>query len=368
MRPNEGELTAERTVLSLHETSKWYDSTRGVEGLSFSVQEGELLALVGPSGCGKTTTLRLIAGFERPDAGVIRLGGQVVAGPGAFAPPEKRRVSMVFQDYALFPHLTVAENVAFGLVKGERRPERVRELLTLVGLRGMEQRRPHELSGGEQQRVALARALAPRPQVVLLDEPFSNLHANLRAQVRAEVRDILRASGTTAILVTHDQEEALLMGDLIAVQRDGKVEQIDTPERIFHTPASRFVARFMGMADFVGLGRVGGALAQRGPVSAGEVEVMVRPDDLLLEPSDGGTGHVAGRVFQGATYLYEVAIGPALRLHCSMPHTERYPVGTRVAVRLNPAHPPLCFVDGETAGPASHELVAMVQRRLQEGV
>jgi len=221
-----------------------------VDGLSLRVTEGEILALLGPSGCGKTTTLRLIAGLESPDAGTITLRGQIVAGPGRAVPPEERGVGIVFQDYALFPHLTVADNVAFGLPRAARR-SRVEAVLELVGLGGFGPRYPHELSGGQQQRVALARALAPAPALLLLDEPFSNLDADLRAQMRDEVERILRTSGTTAVFVTHDQEEAFTLADRVGVLLAGRIEQLAPPQELYHRPATRFVAAFVGAADFL---------------------------------------------------------------------------------------------------------------------
>ncbi len=222
-----------------------------VDGLSLRVAEGEILALLGPSGCGKTTTLRLIAGLESPDAGTITLRGQVVAGPGRAVPPEERGIGIVFQDYALFPHLTVADNVAFGLPRDGATGARVEPVLDLVGLGGFGARYPHELSGGQQQRVALARALAPAPALMLLDEPFSNLDADLRAQMRDEVERILRTSGTTAVFVTHDQEEAFTLADRVGVLQAGRIEQLAPPQELYHRPATRFVAAFVGAADFL---------------------------------------------------------------------------------------------------------------------
>jgi iron(III) transport system ATP-binding protein len=260
------------------------------------------LALLGPSGCGKTTTLRLIAGFEDPDAGVIEVGGRVVAavGDGTWRsePPEARRVGMVFQDYALFPHLSVADNVAFGLPRLSRgeREARVAAALATVGLAGLGGRAPHQLSGGQQQRVALARALAPNPAVVLLDEPFSNLDPELRAEVRAEVRQILAAAGATALLVTHDREEALSLADRVAVMGGGRIVQVATPEELYHRPATRWVAAFVGDAEFLpgeangrrvatDLGDLPAHSAATGPV-----EVMLRPEQLRLVPVPDAAG------------------------------------------------------------------------------
>ena len=244
-----------RPLLTVSCLSKSYGegALPAVNGLSFSVGEGELFALLGPSGCGKTTALRLIAGFMEPDRGSVTMDGRGLAGDGAWVPPEKRGMGFVFQDYALFPHLTVAQNIAFGLRKLKRadRGARVAELVALVGLRGLEERLPHALSGGQQQRVALARALAPRPRVLLLDEAFSGLDALFRNEMRAEVRDALQREGTTAILITHDQEEALLFADRVAVMQSGRLEQIGTPEEVYFTPRTLFVAQFLGQTNLM---------------------------------------------------------------------------------------------------------------------
>ena len=221
--------------------------------VTLEVGKGELIALLGPSGCGKTTTLRLIAGFERVDSGLVEIDGRVVASKGVHLPPQLRRVGMVFQEYALFPHVNVLANIQFGLrrLPEEARAARTREVMELAGLSGLEERMPHQLSGGQQQRVALARALAPHPALILLDEPFSNLDAGLRARVREEVREILRAANTTAIFVTHDQEEALSLVDRVAVMLDGRVEQVAPPHELYANPASRAVAEFIGEANFL---------------------------------------------------------------------------------------------------------------------
>ncbi len=261
-------------------------------GIDLELRRGETLALLGPSGCGKTTLLRTVAGLERPDAGTIEIGGELVVGPGRSLPPERRRLGMVFQDVALFPHLSVAENVAYGIRRAPDRDARVTELLELVGLPDAGARRPHELSGGMQQRVALARALAPRPAVVLLDEPFANLDLTLRTQLRGELRRVLDATGSSALLVTHDQAEALTLADRVAVMRQGAIDQVDSPERVYAVPATPFVATFVGVANLV-RAEVAGGVAQTplGPVrllagpSAGRALVVIRPEHVDLEPA-----------------------------------------------------------------------------------
>jgi iron(III) transport system ATP-binding protein len=270
-----------------------YDGEDVLRDLDLEAERGEFLALLGPSGCGKTTVLRLIAGFERPRSGTIEVGGEMVcdanAPGGRWIPPEGRRVGMVFQDYALFPHLSVARNVAFGLARNG--DDRVASALATVGLAGMGARTPDQLSGGQQQRVALARALAPQPAAILLDEPFSNLDAELRASVREDVRQILRAAGATAVLVTHDQEEALSIADRVAVMLDGRILQVGSPEEIYHRPATRAVADFVGDVQFVAgeaSGRRAATVLGDVPLHSaieGSVDVMLRPEMLRLTPA-----------------------------------------------------------------------------------
>ncbi|GBD15573.1 Fe(3+) ions import ATP-binding protein FbpC 2 [bacterium HR26] len=328
---------------------KRYPSTEepAVRDLHLTVYRGEILALLGPSGCGKTTTLRLIAGFERPDAGTVALNGQVVAGEGRFVPPERRGVGMVFQDYALFPHLTVAENIAFGLSSLPRaaRRERVRELLRLTGLEDVPDRYPHQLSGGQQQRVAIARALGPNPQVLLLDEPFSNLDTELRLQMRAELRRLLEHLRITAVLVTHDQQEAMAIADRMAVMLAGHIEQIDTPEKVYHYPVNRAVAQFVGQATFVPA-RLNGVLAESDlgrfafepRASSPElVELLVRPRDVSLEADPQGIATVLSRQFQGSETVYLVQLPCGVQLQTSQPSYVDIPPGTRVRVRCNRA-------------------------------
>ena len=239
-------------AIVLDNVSKTYPGAGApaLDALSLSIDPGSVVTLLGPSGCGKTTTLRLIAGFERPDSGTVTIGDRVVAGPGAWIPPERRGVGMVFQEHALFPHLDVARNVGFNLPHDEK-VARIRDALALVGLAGYDQRMPHELSGGQQQRVALARALAARPHVVLFDEPFASLDADLRLHMRVEVRRILTDAGITAVFVSHDQSDALAISDTIVVMRDGRIEQVGTPREIYQFPHTRFVAEFVGRTNLL---------------------------------------------------------------------------------------------------------------------
>jgi iron(III) transport system ATP-binding protein len=317
-----------QTMIRLRGVSKNFSAIKVVRDLDLELTKGKILALLGPSGCGKTTTLRLLAGFESPDAGEIEIAGRPVAGRGASLAPEKRRVGMVFQDYALFSHLTVAKNVAYGLkgiFGGKKREARVAEVLGLARLDGLEGRMPHELSGGQQQRVALARALAPEPAVVLLDEPFSNLDAALRAQMRSEMREILKAAGATAVFVTHDQAEALSFADEVAVMFDGRIVQLAPPEVLYHWPATRAVAEFVGEANFVPGTAEGGRLwCALGEVPAcgeciGNVEAMLRPECLHLRvptngEDDGVGATVIAREFYGHDQLVKLRLdsGPVL--------------------------------------------------------
>jgi len=342
-------------TLELINVTKQYapDALPSVNSVSLSVAKGETLALIGPSGCGKTTTLRLIAGFEQPDSGTIVLGGKVIADRKASAPPEQRGVGMVFQDHALFPHLTVAENVAFGLDGQDRRSrtEQIDYMLKLVGLERLAGRYPHELSGGERQRAALVRALAPRPVIVLLDEPFSNLDADRRAEMREQVRAILKMLSATAIFVTHDHEEALFMGDHVAVLNAGRLEQVGTPEEIFHSPATRFAAEFMGHTDFlpgtvtsVGIETEIGVLAQSVDWPVGTpVEVAFRADDVALAPDPASSARIFARHFKGALNVYRVRLPSGRLIHSLQPHTRTLSPGTPVRVSAEPGHRLPCY-------------------------
>lgn len=337
---------------SLHKT---FDTQSIVKDVSFAVTQGQILALLGPSGCGKTTTLRLIAGFEKLDQGRIEIAGTIVADGKIDMPPEKRRAGIVFQDYAIFPHLSVADNVGFGLPRRDR-ARRVAEMLAFVGMAGLEDRMPHELSGGQQQRVALARALAPNPVVLLLDEPFSNLDAALREEMRVEVRRLLKASGTTAVFVTHDQEEALFMGDVVAVMNGGRIEQLGTPEQIFHQPQTRFVADFLGNTDFVegqvvkdGIETPLGLLPQLVDLPTGTaVSIASRPDDVQITVADEGNGRITSRQFVGIAFIYEITLNDGTTVHSWQSHLTHFAEGTAVNATFGDAHDLVLFA-GDTA-------------------
>jgi iron(III) transport system ATP-binding protein len=320
---------------------------RAVKQAELCVHHGELVALLGPSGCGKTSLLRLIAGFDRPDEGEVCLEGAIVAGAGRFTPPERRRVGMVFQDYALFPHLTVAENVGFGVPRRER-AKRVAELLELVGLGDCERRYPHELSGGQQQRVALARALAPSPAVVLLDEPWSNIDPLLRGSMRDELAAILRAANATVLLVTHDREEAFSLADRIAVMREGGIVQTGSPEDLYLSPADRWTAGFVGAGNFLP-GRLNGQVVETalgrfpflGRHGASEVEVLIRPEQISLRPDPVGPAEVVGREFRGHDVFYRLRHRDGMTLVSQRPSTEDVPLGARVALSASSARVPV---------------------------
>jgi iron(III) transport system ATP-binding protein len=328
-----------RSAVSLAEVSRRFGRLQAVDGVTLDVREGELFALLGPSGSGKTTLLRLIAGFERPDSGTIGIAGRIVSGRHDWVEPEHRRVGLVPQGDALFPHLTVGENVAFGV---RREPERARRALELVGLADRAGSHPGELSGGERQRVALARALAPAPSTVLLDEPFSSLDAALRGSLRREIVSVLRGSGATAVLVTHDQEEALGLCDRVGLLRDGRLVQVGTPTELYWQPADRWAARFLGEVNVLpaqldGRGAhtpIGLFPARADGVPLAGTEIGIRPEQLLLDDDDAAADAiVTGREFRGHDVLYELRHDHAGTILVQLPSLELFDVGRRVRVR-----------------------------------
>jgi len=336
-------MEQEQVILRIDGVTKQFHQTSkpAVANVSFSLLQGDLLGLLGPSGCGKTTLLRLIAGFERPQSGKIEIAGKTVAG-GHWIPPEQRSVGMVFQDYALFPHLTVAENIGFGLRYSKRCSDRVDQLTELVGLAGLEKRYPHELSGGQQQRVALARALAPEPALILLDEPLSNLDVQVRLRLREELREILKATGISGVFVTHDQEEALAIADQVAVMRQGKIEQLGSPEDVYTHPQTRFVAEFVTRANFLPAKRIGhlweteiGCFKVKKESADKEVgDLMIREEDLILQRADNAPVIIHTRRFLGREYRYCLQTSSGKRLHARTSAEIVLPVGTRVELAV----------------------------------
>ncbi|HTL90145.1 MAG TPA: ABC transporter ATP-binding protein [Leptolyngbya sp.] len=343
----------ESIILQLENVSKQFSDIPAVDAVSLKLRRGELLSLLGSSGCGKTTLLRLIAGFERPQWGRIKLAGQQVAGVDRWLPPEQRDIGMVFQDYALFPHLTVAENVGFGLKKSQRKQSSystrqasklIAEAIAQVGLSGLEKRYPHELSGGQQQRVALARALAPQPQLILLDEPLSHLDMQVRSHLRQEIRTVIKNTGTTAVFVTHDQEEALSISDRVAVMHHGKLEQLATPEMLYAEPATRYVAEFVTQANFLpttynGKGwktAIGTLILNHIPDPFLDcAELMIRQQDIKLEPNASGSVVVVDRQFLGREYRYCIRTNSGDRLQVLSAIRPVLEIGARVKIRVN---------------------------------
>lgn len=344
--------------LKLTHVTQRYGEHIVVNDVDLTVSSGSIACLLGPSGCGKTTLLRCIAGFEEVAGGEIRIDDEIVSRAGFRLPPEQRRIGMVFQDYALFPHLTVAGNVAFGLGKlaGNARQERLEEMLTLVGLAGLGGKYPHELSGGQQQRVALARALAPSPRLILLDEPFSNLDVELRERLSGEVRDILKASGATAVLVTHDQHEAFAIADEIGVVANGRIQQWDTPYNLYHRPANRFVADFVGQGVFL----PGSVLASNqvsfelGILESGvppecklgcsacgkgcQVDVLLRPDDIVHDDASELKAIVQHKAFRGAEILYTLRLASGAEVLSLVPSHHNHTLGEPIGIRLDVDH------------------------------
>ena len=367
--------------LELNGVVQRYGKTTVVDGVDLRLEAGQIACLLGPSGCGKTTLLRCIAGFEEIAGGEISLHGAIVSRPGQRVAPEKRRIGMVFQDYALFPHLTIEQNVAFGL---GRNPQgnavlRVRELLATVGLSGQGKKYPHELSGGQQQRVALARALAPRPELILLDEPFSNLDVGLRERLSVEVREILKREGSTAVMVTHDQNEAFAMADHIGIMYEGRIQQWDVPYNLYHRPANRFVADFIGQGVLVP-GVVGlnnsvrmelGSLTSDTPVECNEtcarcdhgcqVDILLRPDDIIHDDRSSLQAEVLHKAFRGADILYTLRLASGTEVLSLVPSHHNHALGEKIGIRLESDHviafkrgndcdDPECEINGSARG------------------
>ncbi|MCI0506469.1 MAG: ABC transporter ATP-binding protein [Gammaproteobacteria bacterium] len=322
-----------------------------VKDLSLHVNQGSLVCLLGPSGCGKTTILRAIAGFEPVYRGTIRINDQEVSRPGYTLVPEKRHLGMVFQDYALFPHMTVLENISFGLRNNSKREQQqlAREMLSIVGMNEYGERYPHELSGGQQQRIALARALAPRPKAILLDEPFSNLDVDMRKRLSTEVRNILKDRGITGIMVTHDQDEAFALGDHVGVMKDGCILQWDTPFNLYHEPANRFVADFIGQGVFIDgvmitpneirteFGIVNADRAYKWPEKSA-VEILLRPDDVVYDPEGPLKGKITQKAFKGAEIMYTLRLDTGTEILSLFPSHEDFMVGDKVNIRMDIQH------------------------------
>ncbi len=347
-------MTGETSAVELDAVEKRFGETHAVRGVTLTVPPGTFVAILGPSGCGKTTTLRMVAGFEAPSAGEIRIGGITVSAParGLFLPPEARRIGMVFQSYAVWPHMTVAQNVTYPLrlrrVPPAERAQRVAALLELTRLDGLGPRYPHQLSGGQQQRVALARALAAEPAVLLLDEPLSNLDARLRQEMRVELKAIQRRVGAAILYVTHDQDEALALADRVAVMGAGVLHQVDPPEAVYGAPANRFVAEFLGYVGFLpaeaaGPGRARLTAVPGGPIvearmpagAAGAGVLAVRPARVELGARETGVpGHVVARVYRGEFFEYRIRLGPHALVATA---TRAVPEGEPVGVTLRDA-------------------------------
>lgn len=338
-------------TLELRHVSQSYGARRVLDDIGLRLADGTIACLLGESGCGKTTVLRCIAGFETIEAGEIRINDKVVSRPGFLTPPESRRIGMVFQDYALFPHLTVARNVAFGLHGADdaARNTRVTELLQIVGLDGVAHRYPHEISGGQQQRVALARALAPRPALMLLDEPFSNLDVEMRERLSVEVRDILKNQHTTTILVTHDQNEAFTFADEIGVMMNGGIAQWATPYMLYHEPATREIAEFVGRGVFLpGImledNRVRlelGELTGDAPIAAAPgaiVDVLLRPDDIQHDDTSALRAKVVNKAFRGAQFIYTLELAGGERVMSFVPSHHNHAIGEKIGIRLEIDH------------------------------
>ena len=338
-------------ILNVADLYLSFGRTAVLQGFGFDLEAGEIACLLGHSGCGKTTALRAVAGFEQPERGRIALQERTLSDGRLFVPPHLRRIGMVFQDYALFPHLNVADNIAFGLSghSAEARKARVAELLSLIGLPDYGGHYPHQLSGGQQQRVALARALAPKPELVLLDEPFSNLDADLRTRLSKEVRSLLKQEKTSALLVTHDQQEAFAMADKISIMADGRLQQWDTPYNLYHNPATPAIAGFIGQGVLL-RGQMSGSHCVRlalgefcGVVphhcqSCREVDVLLRPDDVVHDDNSPVSAEVLDKDFKGSYFIYTLKLDSGETVLAHVPSHHNHPIGSRIGIRLELEH------------------------------
>jgi iron(III) transport system ATP-binding protein len=337
-----------RKILELNDVQKAYDNTVVVDDLSFSLQQGKIGCLLGPSGCGKTTILRAIAGFEKITSGTIRIGNKIVSSQVKTVSPDKRHIGMVFQDYALFPHLTVYDNIAFGLHKKNKKEKAgiVEELLNIVGLDGTADKFPHELSGGQQQRVALSRALAPRPSLLLMDEPFSNLDVTLRERLSVEVREILKSYGMTALMVTHNQLEAFALADQVGVIYDGRLDQWDTAPNLYHHPCNEKIAKFIGEGVMIkgvvtgkkqvqtGLGLLEGDM----PVEFNEkcqVKVLVRPEDVIHNDESQFKAKIIKKNFRGANIVYTLQLPSGESVLSLVESHHNHQLGQEIGIEQN---------------------------------
>ncbi|RZO82374.1 MAG: ABC transporter ATP-binding protein [Oceanococcus sp.] len=337
--------------LAIHNLSAQHEQHLVIDGLELDLEKGQFACLLGPSGSGKSTLLRCIAGFHALKAGEIHVGGECLSKAGYTRSPEERGIGMVFQDLALLPHLTVAENIAFGLFRWtkQQRQMRVHEMLELIALSALVNQYPHQLSGGQQQRVAVARALAPNPRLLLLDEPFSSLDNELRLELANQLRDIVKETGTTALMVTHDQQEAFAMGDVLGVLNAGRLEQWSSAYQLYHEPASRFVAQFVGEGVFIPaqvengeliseLGSLGHIRDALGDISNKHVDVLLRPDDILHDDDSQLQAIIRKKAFRGADILYRLELASGQKLLSLVPSHHNHALNSPLGIRLDVDH------------------------------
>tara|TARA_A100001037_G_scaffold179056_1_gene160623 strand:- start:1775 stop:2845 length:1071 start_codon:yes stop_codon:yes gene_type:complete len=350
-------MNKEQKSLIVENLSLNYEDNKVLRDINFEIKDSEILALVGPSGSGKTSLIRCITGLQNPNEATIKISEKIMFSSTKNIPIEKRDIGIVFQDFALFPHMTVENNIQYGMDvnntkhKSLSQLSSLTDLMLMTGIYHLRDRYPDELSGGEQQRVALARSLAPRPKILLMDEPFSNLDPNLRIQLRMEVRRILKYLKISCLFVTHDQQEALYMGDRIIVLNEGEIQQIDENKKVFQNPSNQFVAEFIGLADFID-GEIKdkyantelGKIEVQSNASNGEtVNIMLRPDDITITKNNAGNGFVVQREYRGMYYIYYIKLNSGKIVKSLSSHTNDFNVGTKVAVELTPGHPLICY-------------------------